>query len=65
MFFSFFFFFNFSFKCYKRFDTALAFADANLYCNAGLGLGTNDATLMQLKDRNELGIALRLCRDPR
>ena len=54
-------------KCYRRFDEPKSFSDANSYCNYGLGieLGTLDSSLIEIDNRNELNLALRICRDPR
>ena len=53
----------FSLKCYRMQPEPLSFAAAEAVCHSSLGVGSADAHLVQIRDRDELKSVQRLCRD--
>lgn len=51
-------------KCYKLFDTALKYYEAERSCNAVAGLGSVNRHLIHIRNRAELLVAQRMCRGP-
>lgn len=49
-------------KCYKAFDIALPYDEAEQFCNQAIGMGSSDRQLVHIGDRNENALVASICR---